>query len=174
MEWLALGIGAALLIALWLRFRSPRPEFMPLATDPDDPALLAATEQARRTIAQFRALYSRYPEDAFIKLSFTSTSSSGEVEHLVAHVEGIDGDRLDILLVTPPVTHQGQVERRCEISIDEIEDWQVTEPGGAIHGGFVQRAMFDIARRDGATLPPKLKKMEQAYVPLETPDQSIH
>ena len=170
MEWLALGIGVALLIALWLRFRSPRPEFVTLNTDPNDPALLAATERARRTTSQFRALYARYPEDAFIKLPFTS--SSGDIEHLAAHVEGIDGDRLDILLVTPPVTHQGEVERRREIGIEEIEDWQVTEPGGAIHGGFSQRAMFDIARRDGVPLPPKLQEMEKAYVPFDASGES--
>ena len=114
---------------------------------------------------QFRTFYGRFPEDAFVKLPFTS--SSGEVEHLLAHVERIDGDRLKVLLATPPVTHEGQVERQREIGFDEIEDWHVFEPGGAIHGGFTQRVMFEIARREGESLPPKLREMEARFVSLD-------
>ena len=161
--WILAGLAVALLIGAWLRFRSPRPAFMPLGTDPDDPLMLAAMETAQATLERFRALHARWPEDAFVKLRFVS--SAGEVEHLAAHVEAWEGDRLTVLLVTPPVTHTGRLERKREIGLDEIEDWQVTEPGGTIHGGFTQRAMFDIARREGVELPAELRRLESLYAP---------
>jgi len=165
MNWLPLGIGiaVAVLIAVWVRFRSPRPEFAPLPTRPDDPLLHAATARARATTGRFLDLYARFPEDAFVKVAFTT--STGVVEHLAAHVEAIDGDTLEVLLVTPPVTHRGRLERRLRVGLDEIGDWQVTEPGGAVHGGFTQRAMFEIARRDGIRLPDRLRRLEADYVP---------
>ena len=171
MEWVLFIFGVVIAIVLWVKFRGPRPEFMPLSTEKNDPLLVAAMERARKSVDQFHTLYTKYPEDAFVKIQFTS--SSGEVEHLAAHVEGIDGDMLDILLVTPPVTHKGTVERRRLIHISEIEDWQITEPDGAIHGGFTQRVMFDIAHRDGIALPKKLREMEAQYVPIDPdPDRS--
>ena len=161
--WLLAGVAVALLIAAWVRFRSPRPAFPPLGTDPDDPLMLAAMERARASLDRFRALQARWPQDAFVKLRFTS--SSGEVEHLAAHVEAWEDERLTVLLVTPPVTHSGRVERRREIGPDEIEDWQVTAPDGTIHGGFTQRAMFEIARREGIKLPDELRRLEAQYAP---------
>ena len=161
--WLLAGLAVALMIAAWVRWRSPRPEYPPLGTDPDDPLMLAAMERAQATLDRFRALQARWPEDAFVKLRFVS--SAGEVEHLAAHVERMEGDRLSVLLVTPPVTHTGRLERTREIGIGEVEDWQVTEPDGTIHGGFTQRAMFQIARREGIELPDELARLEHQYAP---------
>lgn len=161
--WLLAGLAAALAIGAWVRWRSPRPPYPPLGTDPDDPLMLAAMERAQATLDRFRALHARWPEDAFVKLRFVS--SSGEVEHLAAHVEAWEGERLSVLLVTPPVTHEGRVERLREIGPDEIEDWQVTAADGTIHGGFTQRAMFEIARREDVELPDELRRLEAHYAP---------
>ncbi len=125
----------------------------------------AAVRKARTSTDRFRAHYARWPYDAFVKIQFVS--STNQVEHLAAHVEQFDGNRLSVLLVTPPVTHEGRLERRCEIGLDEIEDWQVTEPNGTIHGGFTQRAMFEIARRDGVELPKSLRELELHYSPSD-------
>lgn len=47
-----------------------------------------------------------------------------------------------------------------------IEDWQVRDALGQVHGAYTQRAMFAIARRDGVKLPPKLRDIEQEYPEL--------
>jgi uncharacterized protein YegJ (DUF2314 family) len=161
-SWLL--IAGLIVAGIWLYFRvvSPRPQFPPLETDPDDPLLIAAMEKARSSLAEFRSLYEKYPDDAFVKLHFVSNTD--QVEHLGAHVEGIDGDELTVLLVTPPVTHKGHLDRSYTCTFDDLEDWQVTDEAGNIYGGFTQRAMFEIAREKGVELPEELQQMEKQYV----------
>ena len=125
----------AIVVAIWfyLRRRSPRPDFPPLQTAPDDPLLLAAEAKARATIADFLALARAPHQHALVKLRFVS--STGVVEHLWAEVKGVVSDReLDVLLVTPPVSHEGTLDRRYRCAIDDVEDWQVRDQAGSVHG----------------------------------------
>jgi uncharacterized protein YegJ (DUF2314 family) len=165
-----MSIDPALLVAvvvgvgvwLYVRWRSPRPEFPPLNTAPDDPLMVEAAAKAKASIRDFVALLQAPYENALVKLYFVS--SSQRVEHLWAEVQGVVSDtELDVLLVTPPVTHSGPLERRYICKIADIEDWQVRDRAGKIHGGFTQRAMFAIARRDGVRLPKKLLEQEREY-----------
>jgi hypothetical protein len=55
------------------------------------------------------------------------------------------------------------LERLYRCPLGDVEDWQVRDKAGAIHGGFTQRAMFAIARRDGVRLPKKLLQHEREY-----------
>jgi uncharacterized protein YegJ (DUF2314 family) len=159
-----IGLFLALCGALWLfiRWRSPRPEFPPLQTDPDDPLLLAAMERATATLEAFRSHLAGPRESALVKLRFVS--SSGQVEHLWAEVVEVLGPgELGVRLVTPPVTHNGTLDRLHRCAFEDIEDWQVRDNAGKIHGGFTQRAMFAIARRDGIALPEQLRAHEAEY-----------
>lgn len=155
---------AAICIVLWLflRWRASRPEFPPINIQSDDPLMLEAMARARATLDTFKALLNQARQDASVKLYFVS--NSGEVEHLWAEVlEVLDEDSLGIRLLTPPVTHKGPLERLWTCSFADIEDWQIRDVNGSIHGGFSQRAIFAIARRDGITLPQKLAEMEKEY-----------
>ena len=162
MNWAIIILVVALGIWIYKRLISPSPKFPPLETDPDDPLLLEAMEKAKSTLPEFQELFGRWPEDAFVKLRFES--NTGTVEHLGAHVETIDGNELRVLLVTPPVTHKGHLDRSYVCTFNDVEDWQVTDTPGNIYGGFTQRAMFEIARREGIELPKELKEMELKYV----------
>jgi len=96
------------------------------------------------------------------KLRFVSNSD--QVEHLWAEVlEVLSDEELGVRLVTPPVTHSGPLDRLYRCDIEDIEDWQVRDAQGKVHGGFSQRAMFAIARRDGVKLPRKLLEQEHEY-----------
>lgn len=166
-RWIWIGLGVIAAIWIWLRWRSPRPEFAPLQTAPDDPLMLAALDKARASLPEFLHLLEGERESALVKVRFLS--SSEQVEHLWAEVlrvvEGEDGRRpiLEMRLVTPPVTHAGTVERLLQQPLDQIEDWQVRDAQGRVHGAYTQRAMFAIARRDGVKLSPKLREVEQDY-----------
>ena len=162
MNW---GIAVLVLIIgilIYKHFVAPSPKFPPLKTDPDDPLLLEAMEKAKSSLSEFRELFERWPEDAFVKLRFES--NTGTVEHLGAHVESINGNELRVLLVTPPVTHNGYLDRSYICTFDDLEDWQITDTPGNIFGGVTQRAMYEIARRQGVELPEELKEMEKKYV----------
>ncbi len=162
MSWVTIFLFIVVGFWIYNRFISPSPEFPPLETDPDDPLLLEAMEKAKSTFSEFRELFEKYPEDAFVKLYFES--NSGTVEHLGAHVESIEGNELKVLLITPPVTHKGQLDRSYVCKFNDLEDWQVTDIEGNIYGGYTQRAMFEIAKRESVELPKELMEMESKYV----------
>ena len=159
--------GILVLVLLFIRWRSPRPDFAPLPTAPDDPLLQEALSKAKASLDDFKRLLREPREDALVKIRFVS--SSNEVEHLWAEVLELPGENelgineLGVRLVTPPVTHSGQLDRLWRCTFEDIEDWQVRDATGRVHGGFSQRAMFAIARRDGVTLPKKLLEQEKEY-----------
>jgi uncharacterized protein YegJ (DUF2314 family) len=160
MEWLiglAIAIGAVLLIRRYYA----RPEFPPLPTDPDDPLLAEARAKARATLEQFRSLYPANKERALAKIRFVT--SGGTPEYLWGEVKNLEGDRIELFLVTPPVTHEGRIERLVEAPLAELEDWQITDSEDRIFGGFTQRAMFKIARQRWGKLPKKLQQLERLY-----------
>lgn len=160
----AILFALAIAVAVWLvmHWRSPRPEFPPLPTSPDDPLLKEALARAKASLSEFMSLVRGPKESALVKLYFVSNSN--QVEHLWAEVlEVIDDRQLGVRLVTPPVTHSGHLDRLYRCNLDDIEDWQVRDVGGKVHGGFSQRAMFAVARRDGVKLPKKLLQLEKEY-----------
>ena len=147
---------------LYVRVFSPRPDFPPLDTRPDDPLLIEAMEKARASLPQFLELARQQQDSALVKLRFVSNSD--QVEHVWAELLRVPSDtELDVRLVTPPVTHSGRLERLYTCNLDDVEDWYVRDPDGRIHGGFTQRAMFAIARRDGVALPRKLRQQEAEF-----------
>lgn len=159
---LVLVFALVALVWLFIRARSPRPDFPPLATSPDDPLLVEAEARARASIGEFLALARLPRQHVLVKLRFVSSSDT--VEHLWAEVLSVVSDtELDVRLVTPPVSHTGTLERRRRCAVDDVEDWQVRDAAGRLHGGFSQRAMFAIARRDGVALPEKLLAQEREY-----------
>lgn len=155
-------IGAVAGVWAVARWSSPRPEFPPLPTAPDDPLLLQAMAEARASLPQFLALARASTDSAIVKLHFVS--NSGQVEHLWAEVlDVVSDDELKVRLVTPPVSHTGRLDRVYTCRLSDLEDWQARDAAGARHGGYTQRAMFAIARREGVQLPKKLQAMEKEY-----------
>ena len=160
----AVIVGLLCAVGVWafLRWKSPRPEFPPLQTSPDDPLMMDALAKAKETHPEFMRRLNEPNDSALVKLRFVS--SSDQVEHLWAEVLEVLGDaELGVRLVTPPVTHAGPLDRLHRCTLDDVEDWQVRDTSGKIHGGFTQRAMFAIARRDGVRLPKKLVEHEREY-----------
>ena len=159
---LIVGVVSAVAVWAYVRWRSPRPEYPPLETSPDDPLLIEAMAKARGSLDRFWAL-ARAPHDhALVKLRFVS--SSQQVEHLWAElVQVVSDDELEVRLVTPPVTHSGHLDRLWRCKRDDLEDWQVRDKDQKFHGGYSQRAMFAIARRDGVKLPEGLLEQEAIY-----------
>ena len=161
---LAVVIGLACLAGAWAfaRWRSPRPDFPPLPTSPDDPLMKDALAKAKASLDEFLTRLRSPKRSALVKLRFVS--SSEQVEHLWAEVlELLPDNELGVRLVTPPVSHSGPLDRLHRCPLDDIEDWTVRDPSGKVFGGFTQRAMFAIARRDGIRLPTELLRIEREY-----------
>lgn len=154
-------IAVAVFAAIWFLSRYARPEFPPLGTSPDDPLMVEAREKAVASIPEFMGLLDSHLQDALVKLRFVS--NTGVTEYLWAEVlEKKNADELGVRLVTPPVTHTGQLDRLYTCKLSDLEDWQVID-GEKRHGAFTQRAMYKIARREGVKLPRKLAEAEKYY-----------
>jgi hypothetical protein len=81
---IVVGVACAVGVWLFLRWKSPRPEFPPLSTSPDDPLMVEALDRAKGSIGEFLALVRAPHQDALVKIHFVS--SSKQVEHLWAEV----------------------------------------------------------------------------------------
>jgi uncharacterized protein YegJ (DUF2314 family) len=165
-QTLIVGVISAVAVWAYVRWRSPRPEYPPLETSPDDPLMIAALDKARGSLDRFMTLARAPHDNALVKLRFVSNSQ--QVEHLWAElVQVLSDDALEVRLVTPPVTHTGHLDRLWRCKLDDLEDWQVRDAEGKIHGGYSQRAMFAIARREGVQLPKGLLEQEAIYRDIE-------
>ena len=155
--------GAVVLVVAWWWFIGRNiPKYPPLEISDDDPLMLEAMKKAKTTTNQFLELLSGKYSEAQVKVRFTS--SSGVIEHLWGEVVELKENVLSVRYYTPPVTHEGRLDRLHEHNITEIEDWVVILDNGKIHGGFTQRVMFKRGREQWGKLPPELAKQESRYV----------
>jgi uncharacterized protein YegJ (DUF2314 family) len=159
-----LVIATAVVVALWVwwrYFRIARPRVPPLELSDDDPLIAQAMEKARATIGQFRSLYSQPHRGARCKVPFHT--SSGVCEYLWAEVRKLGTTDVEVLYLTPPVTHEGRLERVHTHAVADIVDWQVERPDGRYSGGFTMRAMFIRGREQWGQLPPEVAAEEKRY-----------
>jgi uncharacterized protein YegJ (DUF2314 family) len=89
-------------------------------------------------------LYEQDSKPAYVKIPFKT--SSGVTEFLWAEVKAVNNTDVNIFLLTPPVTHTGQIDRNQTYRLDEIIDWGIFMDSGKIKGGHTMKVMFKIAR----------------------------
>lgn len=159
--WIAVTL-TALITAVWWTRRRARPEVPPLNIDPDDPLMNEAMNKAREEIGEFCRLFGERPQDCHVKVPLIT--SAGELEYLWAEALKIEGDKIDVRLTTPPVTHTGKLERLQTFPLKEVVDWTVGRADGKIKGGFTMRVMFVRGREQWGDLPEKLKIEEAKYI----------
>ena len=159
---LIIAVLVVLAGAWWWFIGRNIPKYPALEINDDDPLMLESMEKAKSTTNQFLELLSDKYSEAQVKVPFTS--SSDVIEHLWAEVLEVKKNVLSVRYYTPPVTHEGKLERIHEHNIAEIEDWVVILENGKIHGGFTQRVMFKRGREQWGELPPELSEQESRYV----------
>jgi hypothetical protein len=161
---IALALLVLLLVGriVWRILSAPRPAYAPLDIPVDDEEMNAAMDRARSTIDELVALYRQHPRGAMVKWPFVT--SSGTTENLVGELLGIDGDEARIRLISPPVSHTGQLERLHTIRLGEIVDWVIDMEDGTLRGGFTQRVLFRRGREVWGGLPKELQEQEAKFV----------
>jgi uncharacterized protein YegJ (DUF2314 family) len=131
----------------------------------DDPLMLSALEEAKRTWPQFRQLYALHPKDSLVK--FRLTTQAGDIENVWGDLLELEGDFATVYLRTLPVGYAEISSRRMSIPVTDIVDWQVMVPDGSLRGGFTQQATFRIIQRDEGTLSRKFTEELARYRPVE-------
>jgi uncharacterized protein YegJ (DUF2314 family) len=120
-----------------------------------------AIERARGTLDQLRHLHSAPNTSVRVKVPFLT--SAGVRELLWADVRRLGEEDVEVLYLTPPVTHTGRLERIHVHPIADVVDWQVELPDGAYRGGFTMRVMFTRGREQWGSLPAELEAEERRY-----------
>ena len=134
----------------------------PVAIEEEDPLLKEAVEKAKGSLSLLRELYQTYPDDTTVKVPFIT--SSGQLEYLWGQLRSMDDKDMEVFLLTPPVTHTGEVERLQKYPVSELQDWAVYLPDGKIRGGFSMKVNYIRARETGQEIPKDALEMEKLYV----------
>jgi hypothetical protein len=133
----------------------------------DDPLMVAALAEARRTWSAFLGLYRAHPETTIVKFRLRTTA--GDIENVWGDLLELDDERATVSLRTPPVGKTDVGDPRMTVPLTDIVDWQVMLADGSLRGGFTQQATFRIIERDRGRLPRKFAEQLARYRALEAP-----
>lgn len=133
----------------------------------DDPLMVAALDEARRTWSTFLRLYRDHPQATIVKFRLRTTA--GDIENVWGDLLALDGEQVTVSLRTPPVGKTDIRDPRMTVPLSDVVDWQVMFPDGTLRGGFTQQATFRIIERDRGRLPGKLAEQLARYRTLEAP-----
>ena len=133
----------------------------------DDPLMVAALGEAKRTWSTFLRLYREHPQTTIVKFRLRTTG--GDIENVWGDLLELDDDRATVSLRTPPVGKTEIRDPRMTVPVSEVVDWQVMLSDGTLRGGFTQQATFRIIERDRGRLPRKFAAQLARYRALEAP-----
>ena len=161
----AVIVGAVCVHMLFDRLLSGAPRHLgAAAVSNDDPLMLAAIAEAKRSWPKFLELFAAHPRDSIVK--FRLTTKAGEIENVWGDLLELSADSATVYLRTLPVGEADIPDRRMRIPAGDIVDWQVMVPDGSLRGGFTQQATFRIIEREQGTLPRQYADQLGRYRPL--------
>jgi uncharacterized protein YegJ (DUF2314 family) len=122
--------------------------------DPANPLWIRALERARATVSQMRGLFDAGHE-VWVKFPL---QVGPEREHFWGRIRSAEGLTLCVAVETRPV-RGGNAPEQVNVSIEDLEDWQVQLADGSIRGGFTTRAQAEMACQQGRPVPPHIAEM---------------
>jgi hypothetical protein len=131
----------------------------------DDPLMLSALAEAKRTWSGLLRLYPQHPQDTMVKYRLRTTS--GDIENVWGDLLELRSDDATVYLRTPPVGDIDIPDPRMVIPVSDIVDWQIEFTDGSLRGGFTQQATFRILEREQGSLPRQLVEQLARYRPVE-------
>lgn len=138
------------------------------AVSNDDPLMLAAMADAKRTWPRFVELFAAHPKDAIVK--FRLITKAGDIENVWGDLLELGPDTASVYLRTLPIAETALPSRRLTIPVEDIVDWQVMFADGSLRGGFTQQATFKIMERENGSLPRKFVEELARYRPVLEPE----
>jgi uncharacterized protein YegJ (DUF2314 family) len=84
----------------------------------------------------------------------------GLTEHIWGYVHFFKEGHLNVSLANEPIDEKAEKEGRRNVSIEDVEDWQLMQPDGKIQGAYSLIALFQFCERQGKALSPRMKKQK--------------
>jgi uncharacterized protein YegJ (DUF2314 family) len=164
----ALVVAAAAVHTVWQRL-FPGPLYLGApAFDNDDPLILAAVEEARRTLPFLRKVFPDHRQDTMVRYAFLS--DSGTVEYLWGDLLELSETTAKVFTRTPPISHKGPFERTLVVPVEELSDWQIEYHDGSLRGGFTNQAMFKVYEREEGRPHPQMREQMARFRSIDELD----
>jgi uncharacterized protein YegJ (DUF2314 family) len=147
--------GAVLVHFVWeFFFRDPFLYLGAMPIDPNDPLMLQAVDRAKMTFPKFLEVFPNHKSDSTVRFRFET--DTGTVENLWGDLLDFNDESATVFLRTPPIDHNGDLDRTMTIKRDQINDWQVEFRDGTLRGGYTNVAMLKIYERENGPLHPQV------------------
>ena len=97
-------------------------------------------------------------DGAYIK--FPLATVQGMTEHIWGYVHSFRDGRFNVSLANVPKDPKEPGEGRRDVSVEQIEDWQILQPDGKLKGAYSTIALFRNRQNQGKPLSPKMRKQK--------------
>lgn len=162
----AIIAGAFLVDFVWERmFSNPLVRTGTKAIAADDPVMADAISKAKDTFGKFLEIYPEHRRDSTVR--FRWPSDTGTIEHVWGDLLEISEDKAKIYLRTLPASQKAPRDRTMTIDRDQINDWQVEFDDGTLRGGYTNRAVFKVIRREEGELHPELQGQLERFKDID-------
>jgi hypothetical protein len=96
-------------------------------------------------------------------VKYPVVTASGQIEHVWGRIVDLGGETFKATLETQTLNKLAS-KPPFEVSVGELEDWQLVLPDGTIRGGFTTQAQMAMAKRAGHSLPAALSDTEGRFI----------
>jgi uncharacterized protein YegJ (DUF2314 family) len=152
----AILVGAFIVHLTWEKFLgSPFEDLGAMPIADDDPLMLDAIERAKTRWPDFVAIYPEHRTDSMVKFRFLT--DRGSTENLWGDLVELTPETATVYVRTPPIEHDGAIERTMPVPVSNIVDWQVEFTDGTLRGGYTNRALFKIFEREQGFMHPQFQ-----------------
>jgi uncharacterized protein YegJ (DUF2314 family) len=144
----------------WIRYEGPGIEETP--ADFTCRELIESVKQAKDALPYFLNQVRNNIDGSLVK--FPIKTPQGLTEHIWGYVHSYQDGKFNVSLANKP-TDPNEAERdRRNISIDEIEDWEIMQPSGQVKGSYSLIALFRYRENQGKKLSPKMRKQKARLI----------
>jgi hypothetical protein len=126
------------------------------------PLMLEAHRKALSSIHLLRTALESSRAPALVK--FRLDSDTGESELVWAELRTLGATEFTARLAHGPSPSRGEQDDTVTLPLARLLDWQVSQDGGTIHGGFTRQVEIRLRRQAGKRLPEELAALRGRFV----------
>jgi len=149
--------GAAYAIISWRYIRRGGAGIEDTPVDFTCRELVEAVTLARASLPYFLEQVDKNVDGAYIK--FPLQTPRGATVHIWAYVHSFRDSKFNVSLANKPYGDLEETGRR-DVSVHEIEDWQIIQQDGKIKGAYSLIALFQNRKNQGKSLTPRMKRQK--------------
>ena len=135
-------------------------------SDPSCPELSESVQRAKETLPYFLGQVEKNVDGSFVK--FPLTSPQGSIEHIWGYVHSFRDGKFNVSLANKQVFVDEPAAGRQDVSVSEIEDWQIVYPDGRIKGAYSLIALFLYRENRRKKLSPKMRQQKPQLIDAQT------